>query len=203
MRAENTGPANPDVLLWNISVRDDEKSYRQLFELYYPALFVYAKRYIEQRHIREDIVQDVFLSIWEKRKSISIQTSIRNYLLACVRNSCLNYLRRHTTESLDQLIPQNIPLYAESNDEFYMLSELKAMLVESLSKLPENYRRVFELNRFEGKSYGEIALSMDISVRTVERYKNKAIEILKNDLKDYLPFFAGYLFYTGSSFLVC
>ncbi|WP_347394427.1 sigma-70 family RNA polymerase sigma factor, partial [Parabacteroides leei] len=82
----------------------------------------------------------------------------------------------------------------ENNDDFYTLTELQELLAKALNKLPEDYRRVFILNRFEDKSYGEIAESMDISTRTVERYKNKAIELLKKDLKDYLPLLIGYLF---------
>lgn len=182
-----------EVLLWNISVNDDERSFRQLFELYYPALCVYAKRFIEEKETRKDIVQDVFLSIWENRKYISVQVSAKNYLLTCVKNHCLNYLRQHTTESVEDLLQKNRPIYAENNDDFYMLTELRELLAKSISKLPEEYRHVFELNRFEGKNYREIAESMDISTRTVERYKNKAIEILKKDLKDYLPLLALFL----------
>lgn len=113
------------------------------------------------------------------RKYISVQTSVRNYLLTCVRNHCLNFLRRQPTESFEQVIQENIPIYAENNDDFYTLTELQELLAKALNKLPEDYRRVFILNRFEDKSYGEIAESMDISTRTVERYKNKAIELLK------------------------
>lgn len=185
---------DPDTLLLNVSINDDEKAFRRLFEYYYPALCLYAKRFIDEKETREDMVQDVFLSIWENRKQISVQVSARNYLLTCVRNHCLNFLRKHTTESVEQLMQKNIPIYAQSNDDFYTLIELRELLAKSISKLPDDYRRVFELNRFEGKSYGEIAESMDISIRTVERYKNKAIDILKKDLKDYLPLFTGWLF---------
>lgn len=194
MEKEHAGAIDIELLLWNISTNDDESSFRNLFEYYYPALCLYAKRFIKERETREDIVQDVFFSIWENRKHISVQTSARNYLLTCVRNHCLNFLRRQTTESFDQIIQENIPVYAENNDDFYTLTELQELLAKALAKLPDDYRRVFELNRFEDKSYGEIAESMDISTRTVERYKNKAIELLKKELKDYLPLFIGHLF---------
>lgn len=194
MEKEHAGAVDIELLLWNISTNDDEKSFRNLFEYYYPALCLYAKRFIKERETREDIVQDVFFSIWENRKYISVQTSARNYLLTCVRNHCLNFLRRQTTESFDQIIQENIPIYAENNDDFYTLTELQELLAKALDKLPDDYRRVFVLNRFEDKSYGEIAGSMNISTRTVERYKNKAIELLKKELKDYLPLFIGHLF---------
>lgn len=183
-----------DRLLWNISACDDEAAFRSLFNAYYPALYVYAKRFVEEKETREDIVQDVFFSLWENRKRIRVQTSARLYLTACVRNHCLNFLRRQHPQSYDVAGGENIPVYAENGNDLYTLGELQTLLARALDKLPEAYRRVFELNRFEEKTYGEIADAMQLSVRTVERYKNKATEILKKELRDYLPFFIGWLF---------
>ena len=157
-------------------------------------LFAYTKRFIPDRETREDIVQEVFSSIWENRKRIVIRTSARNYLITATKNHCLNYLQRNHEEYVDKLPQEQIPIYADSGEELYTWEELQTLLREALAKLPENYRYVFEKNRFENKSYGEIAEDMQISIRTVERYKNKAIEILKTELKDYLPLFIGWLF---------
>ena len=91
---KDTNIPDIDHLLWSISVNDDEAAYRSLFEHYYAALCLFAKRYIEDRDVREDIVQDVFFNIWEKRKSIATNISARNYLVTCVKNLSLNYLRK-------------------------------------------------------------------------------------------------------------
>lgn len=194
MENKSTDALDVDLLLYNISTQDDEYAFRRLFESYYPALCLYAKRFIEEKQTREDIVQDVFFSVWENRKRIHIQTSARPYLVTCVRNHCLNFLRRKNMESYDIVGGENLPAYAENGNDLYTLSELQQLLTDALAKLPETYRRVFELNRFEEKSYGEIAETLHLSTRTVERYKNKAIEILKKELKDYLPAFIGWLF---------
>ena len=69
-----------------------------------------------------------------------------------------------------------------------MLNELETLLEQTLAKLPTEYRIAFEMSRMEGKSMDEIAETMGVSVRTVERYRNKALDILKKELKDYLPF---------------
>lgn len=193
MEKKNIETVDVDMLLRKISTDDDKQAFRQLFDCYYPALCLYAKRFIEEKETREDIVQDVFFSIWENRKHISIQTSSRSYLTTCVRNHCLNFIQRNRMDTLDMSVPENIPLYAENHTDLYLLNELETLLAQALAKLPEDYRRVFELNRFEDKSYAEIAENMHISTRTVERYKNKAIEILKKDLKDYLPLLAGWM----------
>lgn len=71
-------------------------------------------------------------------------------------------------------------------NDIYLLTELQALLDKALSKLPETYRLVFEMNRLEGKSFDEIAETLNISVRTAKRYKSQATDILKEDLKDYL-----------------
>ena len=82
-----------DFLLRQITTEDNKLSFQRLFELYYPALCIYTKRFISDRETREDIVQEVFSSIWENRKRIVIRTSARNYLITATKNHSLNYLQ--------------------------------------------------------------------------------------------------------------
>lgn len=194
MERDHTKAINVDLLLEQITTEDNKLAFHRLFELYYPALCMYAKRFISDKRTREDIMQDVFFAIWENRKRISVKTSARSYLVTCARNHCLNYLQRNHERYYESLIQEQIPIYAESSEELYTWEELQTLLRKALDKLPENYRLAFEMNRFENKSYGEIAEEMQISIRTVERYKNKATELLKTELKDYLPLFIGWLF---------
>ena len=84
-----------DFLLRQITTEDNKLSFQRLFELYYPALCIYTKRFISDRETREDIVQEVFSSIWENRKRIVIRTSARNYLITATKNHSLNYLQRN------------------------------------------------------------------------------------------------------------
>lgn len=167
---------------------NDEKAFKELFELFYPPLCLYAKRYIDDRTIREDIVQDVFASLWEERAKMAIETSIRSYLVVCVKNQCISYLRRenYMQQYVNSQIEKNAYCLSDAND-IHLLTELQELLEKSLSRLPETYRIVFEMNRLEGKSFDEIAEALSISVRTAKRYKSYATEILKEDLKDYLP----------------
>lgn len=179
---------NIDYLLWSISNKDDQTAYRSLFEQYYVALCQFARRYIDDQETREDIVQDVFFTIWEKRKTISPTISARNYLVTCVRNLCLNYLRdQGYKQDYETNTQKRIPAYVENQDDIYTLQELRELLNKTLAKLPPEYRLAFEMNRFENKSIEEIAEIMGVSDRTVKRYKSRAIEILKEELKDYLP----------------
>ena len=184
-----------DFLLRQITTEDNKLSFQRfIWVILSGSLHIYQTFLSLTGETREDIVQEVFSSIWENRKRIVIRTSARNYLITATKNHSLNYLQRNHEEYVDQFSQEQIPIYAESGEELYTWEELQTLLREALAKLPENYRYVFEKNRFENKSYGEIAEDMQISIRTVERYKNKAIEILKTELKDYLPLFIGWLF---------
>lgn len=178
---------NPDELLWKIAINDDKEAYRALFDLFYPGLCLYAKRYVDERAVAEDLVQDVFVTLWEIRKKIKIESSVRNYLVVSVKNQCLNYLKRegYKHSYIETCLSNNTD--PSDYNEFYLLTELQKLLDEALAKLPETYRLIFEMSRLENKSNTEIAEKLNIPLRTVERYKAKAIDILKKDLKDYLP----------------
>lgn len=79
------------------------------------------------------------------------------------------------------------PYYSENMEELFLLHELEGLLVDALSKLPTEYRIALEMSRMENKSVEEIAERLQVSPRTVERYRNKALDLLKKDLKNYLP----------------
>jgi len=187
----------PEQLLWKTVVNDDEKAFEMLFSLFYPPLCIYAKRYIESKPIREDIVQDVFVSLWENRKKLSITESVRYYLTFSVKNHCLNYLRREgLLFDYQKFTQENNTLSGQQDaNDIYLLTELHELLDKALSKLPDTYRKVFEMHRFEGKSYEEIAQTLNISIRTAKRYKSQVTDQLRKDLKDYLPLLVWLFFF--------
>lgn len=175
-----------DKLFWRIALKDDESAFRTLFFQFFSPLCVFAHRYIERRETCEDIVQETFFKIWKNRKGIEINTSTRNFLLTSVRNSCIDYLRKQETEQNWQQ-REIAKSSAYTNDDLYLVVELEQMLNAALAKLPDKVRVVFEQNRFDGKTYSEIALEHQISVKTVEAYMTKALKHLRIELKDYLP----------------
>lgn len=178
---------NSDDWLFEIS-RNDEKVFRQMFEHYYADLCIYAKRFIQDLNTREDIVQDVFCSIWINRKKIDYSTPLTNYLITSVKHYCLNHLRKKSKYEFDDNFEiEKIPLYAEDEEDLFFLHELEELFTKTLASLPEEYRIAFEMSRLNDKSSKEIAETLGVSVRTVERYRNKATEILKTELKDYFP----------------
>lgn len=177
-----------DLLIMKVVANDDEAAYYKLFNQFYTPLCVYAFRYIRSMQTREDIVQDVFLKLWNDRKSIQITSSIRTYLLVATKNHCLNYLQRKELELTYEQKLINEFDEASCENELYSLSELQEMIDRAIAKLPEKYRTVFEMSRFQNLTYREIAEQQDISIKTVEAHMSKALVILRSELKDYFIF---------------
>ena len=119
---------------------NDEKEFRKLYEEYYAPFCIYAKRFINDMAICEDIVSDVFASLWDKRNSIELKKDTATaYLKICVRNSCLNYLKHLEYEwNYNELCQKQPPVYATESDSVYTLNELYDMLFKALERLPQN-----------------------------------------------------------------
>ena len=167
---------------------NEEAAFRQMFEYFYSDLCVYAKRFILDLNTREDIVQDVFCAIWINRKNIDFSLSMTNFLITSVKNHCLNHMRKNDPYKSDkEVLLEKIPVYAEDNEELFLLNELEELFAETLANLPKEYRIAFVMSKIENRSTSEIAKTLSVSKRTVERYRNRAVEILKTQLKDYLP----------------
>ncbi len=168
---------------------DKEQAFKQLYEEYYAPFCLYAKRFIENKEAREDIVSDVFTSLWNKIETFEIDSDTTlGYIKMCVKNSCLNFLKHQEYEwNYAEIIRKKTPVYETESDSVYTLDELYRMLYETLNKLPDNYRTVFIESFFKGKTHTEIAEELNLSVKSVNRYKQKTIELLRNELKDYLP----------------
>lgn len=182
-----------DSLFWKIALKDDETAFRTLFFQFFSPLCVFAHRYIENWETCKDIVQETFLKIWKNRKNIEINTSCRNFLITSVKNSCIDHLRKKESE-LDWQQKNSVAIQSHSSEDVYTTIELEQMLNTALSKLPETVRIVFEKNRFGGKTYNEIAIEHNISIKTVEAYMTKALKHLRIELKDYLPLLLLFLY---------
>lgn len=177
----------------SFSKQAKELTFKQLYEEYYAPFCLYAKRFVDDKEAREDIVSDVFASLWDKLDSDSFDLqsdTALGYIKMCVKNSCLNFLKHQEYEwSYAENIQKKAPIYESEPDSIYTLDELYRMLYETLTKLPENYRNVFMKSFFEGKTHVEIAEEMNLSVKSINRYKQKTMELLREELKDYLPLF--------------
>lgn len=176
-------------------VNESEAVFEQLFKKHFRELHAYAFSILKDWDIAEEIVQALFLKLWEKNEWARIQTSIKSYLYKSVYHDSLNYIRRQKV----QLKYQTTTAYSMKNhtDDAagkLKLSELEQHLEKALNKLPEKCRAIFHLSRFEELKYQEIANQLDISIKTVETHMGKALRILRKEMKEFLPLIALMLF---------
>ncbi|MEM6842067.1 MAG: RNA polymerase sigma-70 factor [Bacteroidota bacterium] len=166
--------------------QSNRQALQQLFDCYYTDLCRIALRLVHRSEIAEEIVQDVFIYLWEKRENLQITTSLPAYLSRAVRNRCLNHLKSKAAqydwanEVREYQLPTEI-----SPDEDLQASELYQIIEQILPKLPEKCLLVFSLIRYEEYSYREIAEQLNVSVKTVEYYMNKALKLIREHLHRY------------------
>lgn len=175
-------PDHPTPLLTDFR---NEETFEALFRTHYSGLASFAIRYVEDRETAEEIVQEMFSSLWSKASEIRIKTSVKSYLYGAVRNACLNHLK-HQKVRQSYAEEQKWTSYQDTTN-FLELDELQSRIADALDKLPARCREIFELNRFDGKRYKEIAEYLQLSLKTVENQMGKALSILREELKDYLP----------------
>lgn len=164
----------------------DRVVFEQIFREYYPLLCSHARRYILDKSTAEEVVQDFFCKIWEKRAEIQVNTSFNNYLYKSVINHCYNHFRKVETER--KIIDYSSEDLSEVQTVHSTMhsSELDNRLSSALLQLPEKRREIFEMSRFDGLKYHEIAEKLNISVKTVETQMTRSLEFLRKYLKEYI-----------------
>jgi RNA polymerase sigma-70 factor (ECF subfamily) len=167
-------------------IRGNAGSFENLFNFYCQPLISFSRRYVLDRQVAENIVQDIFVRIWTKRSGLDPDKSIKSYLFTSVKNESLKYIRHQDVEkrSAGKMAHSNI---SENNpEEVLNQSELEAIIKRAISELPEKCREIFTMNRFDNLKYSEIAGILNISVKTVETQMGRALKKLRERLKPFL-----------------
>ena len=165
----------------------NKSAFETLFKSHYANLCGYAVKYVWEPDEAEEIVQDLFFNLWNKRSSLYISSSIESYLFRAVRNACLNYLKhRKVRENYAVAAQENHNPGLRLNDNPIETLELQKRIDEAIDALPPERKKVFMLSRHEGLKYKEIADALGISVKTVEAQMGKALKFLKEELKEFM-----------------
>jgi RNA polymerase sigma-70 factor (family 1) len=180
---------NPNLLILNTlplieGLRSGrESAYRQLFEQYYQKLVVFAYKYLENLESARDVVQDLFVDLYDNRQSIAIQTSLKSYLYSAVNNRCLNLIKHEQVVAKHRKMSRSEARVSDPDlEEMIDAVELEAKVYEIVSKLPYRRRQIYIMSRVDGKPNREIAEALNLSIRTVETQISKALKSLKNSL---------------------
>ena len=154
-----------------------------IFKEYYGSLCYFASRFLKDEEVIEDLVQDVFITLLEKKMFFQSEVHLKNFLYLSIRNSCLNYIR--STRSKDRYIASlAYEEQAENFEESIILTEIHREL--AVEKLPEECRKVFQLCYFQGLDNESAAQELGLSVNTVKAQKARGKKILRENLKDIL-----------------
>jgi RNA polymerase sigma-70 factor, ECF subfamily len=161
-----------------------------LFRSHFSGLCYFAQKYVKNFETAKEIVQDAFLSLWEKRETIDLDRPVKSYLTMIIHNKCTNYLRDN--RKFDQYILNienllEIPEF-EGTDSM-VADELKLKIDSAIAELPEKCREIFVMNRYENLKYQEIADKLLISVKTVETQMSKALQHMRIRLAEYVTVF--------------
>lgn len=183
---------NSDSIIEGLK-KGDKLIFEQVYREYYIPLCYFCLKYVENFEDSEEIVQDLFLKLWEMHEELEINSSVNAYLYRAVQNYALNFLsKKKTKEKYFTVQGQGQQPYNTLDNGLVKLEEeeLRVILKLAILKLPEKRRRIFELSRFDGLKNGNIADRLSISVKTVETQMTKALKYLRVVLKEYSPVLA-------------
>lgn len=181
-----TGDNLTDKQLYASMQQGDKKAFDTLFIKYYSMLCAYARSFVSLEDA-EEVVQDTMLWMWENRKKNDLEVSLHHYLFKSVKNKCFTLMNRSSLRfQIEKILTSEIQELFEDPD-FYVLEELTQKIEKAIQNLPESYRIPFEMNRFQNKTYQEIAAELNVSPKTVDYRIQQALKQLRMELKDYLP----------------
>jgi RNA polymerase sigma-70 factor (family 1) len=168
--------------------KGDELVYEKVFKNYYGRLCNYANTIVKDVNEAEEMVQGTFLALWENRETLLIHTSVKSYLYRAVHNTCLNRLKHLKVKQVHSEHYKYVTDVAfESTAQNIYGDELQQQINQAIESMPHQCRTVFMLSRFENLTYAEIAAQLKISVKTVDKHMVKALKIMRENLKEYLP----------------
>ncbi|HEY1025899.1 MAG TPA: RNA polymerase sigma-70 factor [Sphingobacteriaceae bacterium] len=180
MELPSTGTAPPQI-------NREEASFERVFKEHFRSLHAYAAVMVKDEELAEDLVQQMFLKLWERGGLSNIQTSVKAFLYKCIHNDCLNYLKHLKVRAGYE----DHAVYAMKAEHHQFIQaeykDLEARLRNALAELPEQCLTIFQMSRFEELKYREIAEKLGLSVKTVEKQMGKALKLLRLKLVDFLP----------------
>jgi len=175
-----------ELFVFNRMVEGDKEAFRFFFEKYYSDLCNLVNLYLHDPFMTEEIVQDIFIYLWEKKEKIKIESSLKSYLLRASKNRSLNYIRNEKTKleihSKLNVFDKGAIEMPDSVMDSYQLREIINAAIDSL---PGRCREIYILGKERSMSYKEISEELGISVKTVEVQMGKALKKLREQLRPY------------------
>ncbi|MFA5420360.1 MAG: RNA polymerase sigma-70 factor, partial [Bacteroidales bacterium] len=170
-----------------------QSAFEELYNFFYPKLSYFSNQYLLDADAANNVAQDAFTELWEKRSGLHSETNIQAWLFSVTKNKSLKLIGKERSRQKyhDYLRIRQLDVNYRSLADFdtsnFIFEELQHKIKTALAKLSPSVRLVFEKSRFEDKKNREIAEELGISIKTVEAHISKALKLLRTDLKEYLP----------------
>ena len=170
----------------------DIKRFNNIFVTHRDRYIRFAYSYTYNQETAEDLVTESLMYYWENRHRLEEVKDIPLYILVTLKNKCLDYLQRERTwnniaENLLSNKEWELQMLEACEPETLFSNEVQELVNQALAKLPEKSRHIFIMSRYEGKNYQTIAKETNLSVKSIEFHISKALNLLRKELKDYLP----------------
>lgn len=179
------GRLNKDDKLLVIRIRNDSQdAFRLLYDRYCRKLYYFSLRYLKDKEEAEELVQSVFINVWEHRKSLDETMSVKSYIFRSSVNYIYNYLKKKAIRArfVERELQKGELQSNQTYDQIFF-HDLERSINTIIETLPSQQQKIFQLSRFEGLSHEEIAKKLDLSTRTVENQVYRALKIIKSNLK--------------------
>jgi RNA polymerase sigma-70 factor (family 1) len=174
----------------------EETRFEDIYLSYFSKMKYFAKEYVISEEDAENIVQDVFVELWENKEMLNMHMNLIAYLFTTIKNKCLNHLRhklvvQDTASKLQEEYTISLRMNLDSLEVFdnnlFSDHDIEKIISRALDALPEKCRAIFIMSKIEGKKHNEIAQELNISINTVGSQIGIAYKKLRTELKDYLP----------------
>ncbi len=177
-----------DEILLKLLKVNDEAALKEIYLRYWKSLFITALKKVRSKEVAEEIVQNLVVSLWNKRETSEIQ-NLQSYLNTAVKYQVINYVKTKIIREKKYQYAMSKQAYIENaSEDSLLINELSLAIDRAINTLPEKTQTVFRLSRFENHSVKDISSLMNISDKAVEYHITKSLKIMRQQLKDFILF---------------
>jgi RNA polymerase sigma-70 factor (family 1) len=177
-----------DEMLIRLLVDQDWSAFNEIYNRYWSKLYAVAYRRLRSREASEELVQDIFTSLWINRNIASMQ-NLSAYLFTAIKYKVINHIQKEIVKrNYSEIKIKSKPVLVNTTEEYVYYNDLNLAVERAIDQLPAKCRNVFKLSRHGNLSMKQVACQLDISEKTVENHLGKAIRILRLKLKDFVLF---------------